>query len=446
MKITGFLHTSLMRFSRWCFADVKVEQLQKLYVGKSRDDSIALYQKKLRKAYIILGIVVLFLLPLVLLADRGNGGIIQSNEIKRQNPGGDTDFVELEAYMAGSKQDIILEVAPRSYSPEELQAQYAFAKQYIQKYYLGENDSPDHITQNLRLDTMIPNSAVGIEWQTDAMHLVEADGAIHWDQIEEVTPVEIVAILTYGEEREEFPLALTLYPPKYSEKEQLWVDWEKRQLELAKQSETDEYMKLPQEIKGQRVIYQRHRRILWKYLLLAGGLGVLIIPLMLDSRIRREIGKRQEELAMDYPEVIEQYVLLIGAGMTMKGAWMRIATEYLSKRDEGKQRYRFVYEEMLVTMREMESGMSEVKAYELFGKRVGLLSYMKFSTLLVQNLRKGSDDLLRILEYEAVDAFRERKEQAKALGEKAGTKLLMPMMLMLLIVLSMIIFAAFRSI
>lgn len=132
--------------------------------------------------------------------------------------------------------------------------------------------------------------------------------------------------------------------------------------------------------------------------------------------------------------------------MTMKGAWMRIATEYLSKRDEGKQRYRFVYEEMLVTMREMESGMSEVKAYELFGKRVGLLSYMKFSTLLVQNLRKGSDDLLRILEYEAVDAFRERKEQAKALGEKAGTKLLMPMMLMLLIVLSMIIFAAFRSI
>jgi len=64
---------------------------------------------------------------------------------------------------------------------------------------------------------------------------------------------------------------------------------------------------------------------------------------------------------------------------------------------------------------------------------------------LTQNLRKGSADMLRLLEQEAQDVFQKRKEQAKEAGEKAGTKMLFPMMLMLLIVFVMILYAAFRS-
>ena len=57
--------------------------------------------------------------------------------------------------------------------------------------------------------------------------------------------------------------------------------------------------------------------------------------------------------------------------------------------------------------------MNEAKAYELFGRRTGLLKYIKFSTLLVQNVKKGSDGLLRILEYEAADVLKERREKNK---------------------------------
>lgn len=98
-----------------------------------------------------------------------------------------------------------------------------------------------------------------------------------------------------------------------------------------------------------------------------------------------------------------------------------------------------------MTEREMQNGMGEERAYELFAKRTGILCYMKFSALLTQNLRKGSADMLRLLEQEAQDAFQKRKEQAKEAGEKAGTKMLFPMMLMLLIVFVMILYAAFRS-
>ncbi len=100
---------------------------------------------------------------------------------------------------------------------------------------------------------------------------------------------------------------------------------------------------------------------------------------------------------------------------------------------------------MLLAERQLENGMNEAGVYELFGKRTGLLKYIKFSTLLVQNLKKGSADLLKVLEYEAADTLKERRENAKILGEQASTKMLMPMIIMMAEVFAIIIYAAFQN-
>ena len=70
---------------------------------------------------------------------------------------------------------------------------------------------------------------------------------------------------------------------------------------------------------------------------------------------------------------------------------------------------------------------------------------MKLCTLLSQNIRKGSYDLLYMLRQEADNAFAERKALAKKLGEEAGTKLLLPMMMMLCIVMVIIMIPAYFS-
>jgi hypothetical protein len=44
-----------------------------------------------------------------------------------------------------------------------------------------------------------------------------------------------------------------------------------------------------------------------------------------------------------------------------------------------------------------------------------------------------------------MEAFEERKETAKRLGEEAGTKLLIPMMIMLVLVLVIIMVPAFQA-
>ena len=56
-----------------------------------------------------------------------------------------------------------------------------------------------------------------------------------------------------------------------------------------------------------------------------------------------------------------------------------------------------------------------------------------------QNLRKGTKGLSELLKLESIQAFEERKARAKRLGEEAGTKLLLPMFLMLVVVLIIVI-------
>ena len=81
-------------------------------------------------------------------------------------------------------------------------------------------------------------------------------------------------------------------------------------------------------------------------------------------------------------------------------------------------------------------------AYEQFGERLGLQAYRRLATLLVQNLRKGTAGLCRLLEKEMQDAFDARESDAKKRGEELQTKLLLPMMLMLGLVIVIIMIPA----
>ena len=94
----------------------------------------------------------------------------------------------------------------------------------------------------------------------------------------------------------------------------------------------------------------------------------------------------------------------------------------------------------------MSGGVAEQEAYERFGKRCMLSSYMKFSMLLSQNLRKGSKGLSEVLKMESIQAFEMRKSEAKKRGEEASTKLLIPMFLMFAVVLVIVMIPAFLSI
>ena len=160
------------------------------------------------------------------------------------------------------------------------------------------------------------------------------------------------------------------------------------------------------------------------------------------KELDRQLEQRKRELLLDYPEIVNKLALYMGAGMTIRNAFVKMGEDYKRKQ---KERRRYVYEEILIACNELQGGRSESEVYDHFGRRCQVSAYMKLGTLLSQNIRKGSNDLLSMLRQEADNAFAERRNLAKKLGEEAGTKLLLPMMMMLCIVMVIIMIPAYFS-
>ena len=172
---------------------------------------------------------------------------------------------------------------------------------------------------------------------------------------------------------------------------------------------------------------------------------MILLRFVLLERAREQERLRREEMMLDYAEVVNKLLILLGSGMTLKQAWNRIAARYSDKRDKIKLPKRHIYEEMLTTAHEIQDGESERISYQKFGERTGLGAYQRLVRILVQNVQTGSRGLCQLLEQEAETALEERRAMARKLGEEAGTKMLLPLILMLGIVIAIIMVPAIQS-
>ena len=93
----------------------------------------------------------------------------------------------------------------------------------------------------------------------------------------------------------------------------------------------------------------------------------------------------------------------------------------------------------------MNEGVGELSAYDDFALRCNIQKYRTFVSLLKQAVTKGKKDMALILMEENIRTFNDRKIKAKQLAEEAGTKMLVPMFMMLSIVIIMIVYPAFAS-
>ena len=140
----------------------------------------------------------------------------------------------------------------------------------------------------------------------------------------------------------------------------------------------------------------------------------------------------------------ENKMLYLGAGLSVRSTFIRLGEEYTKRREEGLSE-QGAYEEILLVCRELASGVPEAEAYADFGQRCRSRQYTRLSAILAQNLKKGNQELLSVMQQEAKASFEERQNTARKLGEEAETKLLLPMIMMLAITMLIIIIPAYYS-
>ena len=346
---------------------------------------------------------------------------------------------ELTVTLDGEKQDVELPVAARRMDRRELRKVLADRAGKLEKMILGDMDA-GHVDRDLTLPEKAGNPSVKISWDTSNAALMDWEGVLGPEVPPEGAEVKLTATLSIEEEEVEKEIKLKVYPRPMNDIEKL--QQEVRNAVQEANDETEETVHLPENVGGKKAEWSQRQGNTGVILLL---FGFLIAALYAYSKVRageKEAEKRDEEMLIDYPNIVSKLVLLLTAGMSLRKAFARIRTDYRDTLRHGAPK-RAGYEEIVRMSLEMEHGVSELVAYENMGKRCRVNVYRTFSTLLVQNLTKGGDEMAAILSREAQEAYEDRKKRARILGEEAGTKLLLPMLLMLAIVMAILMIPAF---
>ncbi len=159
-------------------------------------------------------------------------------------------------------------------------------------------------------------------------------------------------------------------------------------------------------------------------LTVAAVAALMAVPFLVDSSLKGEIEKRRLSIQMEFPEFVNKLTLLVNAGMTISRAWEKIINE--TKKEH------VLYEEMRYALAEIKSGKPEGVAYEEFARRCHVKEVTKFVSIIVMNLKRGGAEVVPVLRQQGNECWEMRKNAAKQMGEKASTKILIPMMIMFL--------------
>lgn len=396
----------------------------------------------MKKKIIILFSISVILSMVLFLMER----VFPSTEtVVSRNPYGEgKKITEYEVAIDGKEETLQIEVEAQEYSSEKIQEIFKEVMEKLDEVVLGDNEHFDRVEKNLHLVTRLDGYPVQIQWQLDSYEVMNLYGEIQEENlIFEGTLVELRGIISYKDEEAIYVQHARVYPVTRKGMDKLVYEIGQEVKQLEKESRQEESFVLPKEIDGKNLVWSEKKESRWYYVLFLGITLCVCVVYREYEKIRQEKRSRTEELLREYPGMISKFTMLLSTGATVRNAWEKIVSNYSEHKEAlGEKR---VYEEMTMTLREMQGGVSEAEAYERFGKRCGNTTYIKFGTLLSQNLRKGSKGLSDIMRMEAIQAFENRKSTAKRLGEEAGTKLLMPMVGMLAVVFIMVMVPAFLS-
>lgn len=419
--------------------NVRVD-LERLYPGKSkRELQIDYYVNKLKLflTVLLVGALLTFLLCIKTSMENNRN----PHGVARNPVGEGEQEVILQARVGKEQEELQVIVAERQLTLEELEKLFEECMKQLEIQMPGENVSLDKVEKDLYLPESLEEYPFEIVWKSSDTTLISNRGELENVEDRVGESVSLTATLYYGEQKtsREFLVQLGEVQTESTLLRGLKAVLQEKDGE----SRYDETMALPQELDGHPIswtVIKEDNSPIFLGLTLLAAMGVFFLK---DKDLHEQVLERRKCLKMAYPGILNKFVLYMGAGMTVRGSFFKIATDYLN--NPSRKVKEPAYEEMLYSCNELSAGVSEGLVYEQFGKRSGLQEYARFATMLGQNLKKGNAALLGRLRKEADKAMQENLQFRKKIGEEAETKLLVPMIMMMGIVMLLVMLPAFTS-
>ena len=157
----------------------------------------------------------------------------------------------------------------------------------------------------------------------------------------------------------------------------------------------------------------------------------VILYLSPDIDLKKQLKAKRDNILVEFPEFLNKFVLLLGAGLTVNQA---IKVVVLNNKKKNP-----LYDELSDVLDAKEKGVPIHEALETFAFRCRLREISMFVSTVVQNLKKGNDEMAALLRLQANIAWQGRKNNARKIGEEAKTKLILPLMLMFISIVVMLV-------
>lgn len=418
------------------------DKLKIIYPKYKEEYVLKLYMtEKISKLimFIFAGVILMFIYFIT------NNNDKSIHELSREGYWGTDTTQQIIAKTNSIENELNIDVSHQKISEDEVKEIMNNSIDKLSDWIIGENKSLDEISYDLNLVSQIPDTDIDVYWEIEENEVIKEDGSVILENLKkEGTIVKFKAALCYEECMVTTEFYGNFVLPDLSEEELFKLKLKKEISRINESTVSKESLILPKKIDKKLVEYTQGEKDYSKIIFIV--MFIVCLPLIFfaqDEQLEKKKLKRQTQMLADYPEIVNKLVLYIGAGLTIQGAFEMIVNNYLQDKKRGK--YRAAYEELVFMYREVQGGVSFKSSIENLSNRCNVLVYRKLSMLLLQNLRKGSSELVSMLKQEAIVAFDERKNLARRLGEEAGTKILLPMVIMLGIVMVILIVPAWMS-
>lgn len=416
------------------------ERLKSLYPGKDiRQLMISYYRKKKRLQICVIS-VGLILGILFFISDRFSKEISPGGEILREAYDGRNKVIQANAHSESfGKTEVTIAVDRQSYNDKETEQAFEMTRLWLEQVMPGNNEDLSKVRENLVFPDYYEEYGISVSYTSDQYALIDGSGTVKNEELQKEESVYITAELSYGEKSKSYVFPVLVYPPILTAEEAFQKALEETLAEENQRQKENEVLRLPATVGGEEVYFTKKQDMRCFYVILMGILCAAFLGKGMDQDLDKLYEKRKQALTFAYPDFTGKLALLTGAGMNVTGAIKKIYRDGKEKAAEP------FYEELGIFVRNLDNGMLEERALEDLGKRSGLPQYRKFCSLLSTHMKKGSLSLKKHLENEAEEAFTEHQNHIRKLGEEAGTKLLLPMLLMLLVVMALIMIPAFMT-
>lgn len=169
------------------------------------------------------------------------------------------------------------------------------------------------------------------------------------------------------------------------------------------------------------------------YLFFGIGFGVLLGG-MTFLQPEKEVKERHKKIAKELPDLTNKLIILSGAGLSLQAAIKKASKEREREEEEQSPLYR----ELSYCVMLNEKGTLMEQALEHLCIKCNMPEIRRFTAVVTQNLDRGGTDVLLAFQEIGKELWDSRRAEAKRTAEEAGTKLLFPMMFMLLAVILMV--------